>query len=472
MPSDETHDDTNADRADHEGSARDRSSNKPVKLIAYAFRVLIAVVLIGAASGLAWILYSTRVQPAQVPEEIARLNVRVLEARPISVSRTWDGYGTARSMNAADLVAQVAGRVVERPERIEAGARVEEGDLILKIDAVDYENALASAEQAATAIEAQLDGLVIESDRIGTQLGYARDEIDATRRDLERIEQAIDAGAANAAQRDGAILALRRIQREAEMLQQQLDMLPSRRAALEAQLTGQRAAATTARANLARSEIRAPFAGDLQLVSGRPGDWLGAGTVAARIVDASRLEVPISLPASSSSWVRSGHRVDLWTDAPQGQPDKEGRITRVAPEADAMSRTITVFAEVRQDPRDEDRLDSGRFVMGRVRTPDPQRRFVVPRRAIQSGRLLIAQPNGDGTYTIVAREIVIAYSFEDTIPEFDPGEDQWTVIRRGLEAGDLIVVSLLDQLREGMVVGLVGDEASDPGTVNPSGEGA
>lgn len=471
MPSDETHDDTNPDRADTRGADEQHDSSTPVKFIAYGFRLLVAIVLIAAAAGLAFVLYSTRVQPATVPEEIARLSVRVMEARPISVSRTWDGYGTARSMNAADLVAQVAGRVVERPERIEAGVRVGEGDLILKLDTTDYENALASAEQASAALEAQLDGLVVESDRIGTQLGYARDEIDAARRDLERVEQALDAGAANQAQRDAAILSLRRIQREAEMLQQQLDVLPSRRATLEAQLAGQRAAATTARANVERSEIRAPFDGELQRVAGRPGDWLGVGTVAARIVDASRLEVPISLPSSSSSWVRSGHRVDLWTGAPQGTPDTEGRITRVAPEADSTSRTITVFVEVAQDPRAEDRLDPGRFVMGRVRTPDPERRFVVPRRAIQSGRLLIATPNGDGTFTVVAREIDIAYSFEDSIDEIDPEEDQWTVIRGGLAQGDLVIVSLLDQLREGMVVGVV-DESGGVGTEGADGEGS
>lgn len=468
MPSDETHD-TNVHRADPVvGADHHPSSKRPVKVIAWVFRFLIAIGLILGAGVIAIVLFSTRVQPAQIPEEIARLNVRVMEARPVSVSRTWDGYGTARSMNAADLVAQVPGRIIERPDRIESGVRVNEGDLILKLDTTDYENALSSAEQAAAALEAQLDGLIVESDRIGTQLGYARDEIGAAQRDLERIEQAMDAGAANEAQRDSALLALRRTQREAEMLQQQLDVLPSRRAALEAQLAGQRAAATTARANVERSEIRAPFDGDLQRVSGRVGDWLGVGTVAARIVDSSRLEIPISLPATSASWVRSGHRVDLWTDAPNGVPEKEGQITRVAPEADSMSRTITVFVEVRQDPRAEDRLNSGRFVMGRVRTPDADRRFVVPRRAIQSGRLLIAHPSDDGTYTVLAREIDIAYSFEGAIDSLDPDEDQWTVIREGLEQGDLVIVSLLDQLREGMAVGLVDDDVS-PTETNEQG---
>ena len=422
------------------------------------FRLAIIVVVLAIAAGIVAVMISTKVESATSDAALRPVQVRTMEAQLRAVDRTWDGYGTARSMNDASIVAEVGGRVIERPNAIEPGQRISVGTILLRLDSSDSTNTLNAANQAASAIEAQLDGLSVESERVGTQIELANDEIDAAQRDLERTAQAIEAGAGSVGELDIKTAAVRRVQREVETLKERLEMIPSRRAQLLAQLAGQRASASTAQENLDRAVIRSPIAGVIQSVSADKGDWVALGTPIARVIDLSQLEIPVRLPASAIRWIRLGDEIELWQGDPIGEPNQIGVITRIAPEADTANRTITVYVEVEQDPNAGDRLSPGRFVLGRVRSPDDEPRFVVPRRAIQGNRVMIAVPQDSEGYRIEVRPVTTAYSIEGKIESLDPNEDQWTVITSGLSQGDLVVVSLLDQISEGLLVEVIGRE--------------
>ncbi len=419
-------------------------------------RMLAVLVLLAIAVGIVALLMATRGQSEKRPPEVASVVIHAIDSQHHSTDRVWSGYGTARTMRSAELVAEVAGRVIERPERIEAGARIKRGDLIVRLEATDYINALDSAQQAVKAIEAQLEGLDVEEEQTQLQVQYAGEEIEAAKRDLERIDEAIGAGAANSGERDGVYAALLRTQRQLATLRQQLDLIPSRRLNLEAQLSSQRASARVAEQNVERSTIRAPFDAEIQSVTPRVGDWVGLGTSVARVVDLSQLEIPLKLPASSSSWVRVGDEAQFWLREPVGEPDRVGKIVRVAPEADASSRTITVYAEVSQDPTDPHRLLPGQFVHGRVLTHDEHDRVILPRRAVQSNTVFVAGPLKNGFRVIEKVPVRIAYSFEGRRPTIDPNENQWVALELGYEPveGSPVVVSLLDQIVTGMRVRL------------------
>ena len=424
-------------------------------------RTLAVIVLLAIATGIVALLIVTRGKSEKRPPEVASVVVHAIDSQHHPTDRIWSGYGTARTMRSAELVAEVGGRVIERPDAVEAGSRVQRGDLIVRLEDADYINALDSAQQAVKAIEAQIEGLDVEEEQTQLQVQYASEEIEAAKRDLQRIDEAIDAGAANAGERDAVYAALLRTQRQLATLRQQLDLIPSRRLNLQAQLSSQRANARVAQQNVERSSIRAPFDAELQSVTPREGDWVALGTSVARVVDLSRLEIPLKLPASSSSWVRLGDEVQFWVRDPVGTPDWKGEIVRVAPEADASSRTITVYAEVKQDPTDAHRLLPGQFVHGRVLTHDEHDRVILPRRAVQSNTVYVAGPMQDGYRLIEKVPVRIAYSFEGRRPEIDPNEREWVALELGQEPvqGSHIVVSLLDQIVTGMRVRLDRDPA-------------
>lgn len=427
-------------------------------------RVIAVIVLLAGAVGIFQIMMLTRAESEKRPPEVASIVVHAIDSEHRSTDRVWSGYGTARTMRSADLVAEVSGRVVERADAIEAGANVERGELIIRLDDTDYINALDAARQSVRAIEAQIEGLDVEEEQTRLQVQYASEEIETAKRDLGRIEEAIAAGAGNDGERDSVYAALLRSQRQLAALRQQLDLIPSRRLQLQAQLSSQRANARTAEQNVERSSIRAPFDSQLQRVTPRVGDWVALGASVARVVDLSRLEIPLKLPASSSAWVRVGDEANFWVREPTGEPDWVGEIVRVAPEADASSRTITVFAEVAQDPEDPDRLLPGQFVHGRVLSHDPHDRVILPRRAVQSGTVFVAGELDDGYRVIEKVPVRVAYSFEGRRPSIDPNENQWVALELGYEPveGSHVVVSLLDQVVTGMRVRLRRDPALEP----------
>jgi len=441
-----------------------------LRIVSILFRIGIIVVVLGIAMGAVRVLMATKEVTARTDEALQPIMVRTIATELQNVDRTWDGYGTARSMNDANIVAEVAGRVIDRPSSIEPGQRINVGTVLMRLDSSDYTNALNAANQAASAIEAQINGLSVESERVGSQIELATDEIEAAQRDLDRTQKAIEAGAGSAGELDSKTAAVRRVQREVESLKQRLELIPSRRAQLLAQLAGQHAIAATAQENLERSVIRSPIAGVIQSVDLRVGDWVGLGSPVARVVDLSKIEIPVRLPASALSWIKLGNEVQLWESDPIDDPDQIGIITRIAPEADASSRTITVYVEVDQDASVQDRLSPGRFILGRVRSPDENPRFIVPRRAIQGGRVMVAVPQDNGGFRIQIVPITTDYSVEGKIESLDANEDQWTVIRSGLRGGELVVVSLLDQISQGLIVEVVGHESKQAESSNPNNQ--
>jgi RND family efflux transporter MFP subunit len=406
------------------------------------------------------------------PPASASVMVRTIESRHLPTDRVWSGYGTARTMQSAEIVAEVSGRVLERPAGIEPGQSVRKGELIVRLDDTDYINALDSARQALRSIEAQIDGLDVEEEQTRLQVQYAGAEIEAAKRDLARVDEAIAANAGTAGERDALLTKLLGTQRLLASLQQQLDLIPSRRMRLQAELSSQRASERIAQLNVDRASITAPFDSEIQTVMPREGDWVAMGTSVARLVDLSQLEVPLKLPASASSWVRVGDTVNMWVRSPGGEPERVGEIVRVAPEADVASRTITVYAEVRQDPSDPDRLLPGQFVHGRVVTHDEHDRVILPRRAVQSESVFVVGELANGSRLVESVPVRVAYSFEGRRPALDPIETQWVALELGYEPveGSPVVVSLFDQLVEGMKVRLESDPTPEPIATDVAGE--
>lgn len=440
-------------------------------------RVVIILVLLVASGAVFGFLRATKADSRERTDPVPPVVVRAVPVVPQRVDRVWEGYGTARSMSRADVAAEVTGRVVERPEGIEPGRSVRAGELLIRIDPSDYEAALTRAARAAEALRSQIDGLTIETERLTNQIALSDEEIAAAERDLDRTRRAVEQGAGSQGEVDAKLSALRRSQREQDALRQQFELIPSRRLTLEAELAARQADVRLAETSLVRTRLRSPLGGEIQSVTPRVGDFVAAGTPVASVVDLSRVEVPLRLPASSASWVArvvgQDETVSLWTGPAVGRPDHVGRITRLAPEADPASRTITVFVEVEQDPGRFDRLLPGAFVQGRVRTPDPTERVVLPRRSIRSGRVFLIGPEeGDGRVVSVA-PVETGYALDARFPAIDPGETEWVVLAPGAAppAGSLVAVTALEQLQPGARVRVEGPAGSgeDSGTDSDSG---
>ncbi|MEM0983899.1 MAG: HlyD family efflux transporter periplasmic adaptor subunit [Planctomycetota bacterium] len=455
-----------------------------MKSISKVLRIGAGVVALLLALGIFFVLKETKPEADRTDGRRPPISVNVMVAESRDVPRVWSGYGTARAMDASNLAAEVDGRIVERPETIEAGVQVGQGELIVLVDPTNYEQALAAAQRNAEALRYELSGLEVEEQRLSEQIELSEEEVRVEERDLQRAEDAFERGAGSRSEVDRFRQVLQSQKRALTTLRQQFELIPSRRAALQARLLGAEADARLAEENVTRTQIRAPYAGTLQAVDVEEGEFIGRGQRVARVVDLARMEIPVRLPVTAGDSVRPGDRVLLRPDGNDNDTIWQGSVVRVAPEADRDSRTLTVFAEVRQDPR-ADRaqlLRPGRFVTAQVFAADRSARVLVPRRVVDVDRVLVAREVDDDdpaldrfdltssgrVRRIVEVQVNVDRALEGSFPEIDPIEDQWAALEQAgvdptaaLQPGDLVVLSNLDSLRPGSIIDarLLGEDA-------------
>jgi len=441
------------------GASRAERGRRGSAAARVAVRALLGLILLGASALLFNRLAATAPEAVNNPEADAARRVPVVVAARVPTVRQWQAFGTTRAVRQTTVAAEVSGRIVEKPGRIEEGASVEEGELLARLEADEYVQALEASRRRIAGLEAQLDGLVVERESLETRLELAEESVELSRKDLDRARRATEAGAGSPSELDRLRTTLNTTLQEAQRLRESLTLVPSRRANLEAQIAAERAQLRVAELNVERTEIRAPFAGRLQDVFVEEDERVAAGSAVARIVDAGRIEVPLRVAVSAASVLTPGDRAVI---RPTGDDERSwrGEIVRVAPEADPEDRTVTVFAVVEQEialgapiP-----LKPGQFVTAVVESSGTTPRIVLPRRSVRDDDTVLVVAE-DGRAAV--RRVRPGVRIDATDGRFDEllaGETEWIVIERPTESG------LGTPLSEGEAVIVSGVTTLLPGT--------
>jgi RND family efflux transporter MFP subunit len=219
---------------------------------------------------------------------------------------------------------------------VEEGQTVKRGALLGRIEAPQLEDAQRSAESAVHSAETQLE---------------------VARREAERTEELVKAGAVAARERD---------------------LARSNVTAVEAQLAEARARLVTARKQLADGVLRAPFDGVVSDRAVNAGDVVSPGVALFTIIDPSSMRLEASVPSHALSALRVGAIV-RFTVRGYGQ-QFEGRIERINPQADPVTRQVPIYVSI---PNVSGRLVAGLFAEGRV-VSDAAEGLVVPANAVNT----------------------------------------------------------------------------------------
>ena len=238
-------------------------------------------------------------------------------------------------------------------------------------------------------------------------------------------------------------------QRNQLLTREAADLIGPRRLSLEAQIASQQSQVDLAELNRQRTTIVSPIDGVLQSIDVEVGENLAAGQPIARVVALSPIEVPSRVPASARATLAGGDRVILRpTSGPADARTWTTTLSRIAPEEDAATRTLTVYADLTADDQTSGLLPStGMFLAASVWVATAEDRFLVPRRAIRAGRIQVAQ-NGE----VVSQPVDVAYTLSGSQPSFGLPDDQWSVSDDVLEEGDLVIVNAATQVPDGTAV--------------------
>ena len=426
----------------------------PRPLVKIATRIAVIVAVLGFAIAVFLVLKYTKPKAQMVDRGQALPRVAVLAAAKAPVQRQWEGYGSAEAIDSANVPARVTATVVHVPEGIEDGAPVTARQLLVRLDDSDFQRQSEIAEQNLAEIASQLALIEIEQGSLTQQLKLKTEDVTLARNEVEQVKS-LRGSARTSRELDHAERALLAAQLTRLLTAEMIDKLAPRRQQIEAQRSRLQSSARLARQNLERCDIVSPLDGILQSVDAEVGENVVTGQRVARVVDLRRVELPLRLPASARADVAVGNSVVL-SSTNQARTSWSARVSRIAPEDDASTRTVTVFVEVDQSEAVAKLTDNGNaagllapgmFLSGVVTSDRVQDRWVVPRRAVRSGRVLVVEGK-----RIHSRQVQVDFLMEAEIPSFGLADNQWVVLDSDaseLRDGDLVLVNASTSLLDG-----------------------
>jgi membrane fusion protein (multidrug efflux system) len=202
-----------------------------------------------------------------------------------------------------------------------------------------------------------------------------------------------------------------------------------------------------AEAKLAKTEIKAPFAGVIGLRVVSVGDYVKEGADVVNLESIDPLKVDFRVPEIYLKQVQVGQTLQVQLDAMPGK-SFEGKVLALNPLVDAAGRSIVIRALVRNQ---DTSLRPGMFARVRLITKDDQIALVVPEQAIV--------PQGDEQYVFR-----VADGRANRVKiEVGQRRDGMVQVVNGLDQSDVVVTAGQLKLRDGAPVTVAaGGNAAPP----------
>jgi RND family efflux transporter MFP subunit len=273
-------------------------------------------------------------KPAEVALEMAADDLATAQAGEIQ--RVLPVTGALRAVSQAVVKAKVAGEVAEVLAR--EGDAVKAGQLLARIDAVEY--------------QARLE------ERRGT--------LEASRAQAKFAEQS--------RRKYADLLAKKFISETAyENYQTNANVTEGQVRTAEAQLA-------LARKSLEDTQVRAPIAGSISERALQRGDKAAVDTRLFTIVDLSRLELEAPVPASEVPNLAVGQQVRFTVEG-YGAKEFAGAIVRINPATQPGTRSILLYVEI---PNPDQALKAGMFAKGSLVLATQRAEVLVPVTALRT----------------------------------------------------------------------------------------
>lgn len=191
--------------------------------------------------------------------------------------------------------------------------------------------------------------------------------------------------------------------------------------------------------------IRAPFSGRLGIRNVNLGQFLPAGTSIVSLQSLDPLHATFNLPEQELPKLHVGEKVQLTVDAYPGKTF-DGTVNAVESKVDPNTHNITLQAEVRNP---QHLLRAGLFANINVLAGKAQKLITVPKSAVDyslygsSLYLVIKAKDKDGKPVLKVKQIFVTTGEE---------RNGRVAIDKGLKAGEIVVTSGQQKIRDGMEV--------------------
>jgi membrane fusion protein, multidrug efflux system len=299
--------------------------------------------------------------------------------------------GSIQPERRADLRAEVPAVVMQVLK--ENGEPVHRGDVLAKLDETSIRDGLMSAQEAVRA---------------------ASQALDQSTRSLERMKTLKASGMTS---------------------QQALDDAEVRRNNAQSDLSAARAREVSARQQLARTVVRAPFDGIVSDRKVSAGDTASIGKELLKVIDPASMRFEGRVSADKISQVKVGQQVAFRING-YGEQQFTGTVKRIDPSANDVTRQVEVlvdFAQQSAKPR-----VSGLYAEGRIDAESSDALMLPERVLVKAGDKTYAwRLNGK---TVTKTTLVVGAR--------DQRSGDWE-IKGGLKSGDVVLRAPSSNLKDG-----------------------
>jgi RND family efflux transporter MFP subunit len=382
---------------------------------------MITLCLIGAGAAGFLILTASKPELKRGKPPAPKPLVRVMTVETGDQLVVIRGEGTVRPMREIQLVPEVNGKIIYISPALVDGGEFKKGDVLLRIDPVDYQLAVTLAKARVKDSESKL--------RVAEEEAAAAKE---EWRLLEKWGSDVD--------------------KEPPALVAKEPQLAAARARLEAD----RADLRKARLNLERTEIKAPFNGRVGAENVDIGQYAGIAQNLATLFSTDAAQIVVPFEDESLYWFhvpgftpgsQPGSEVRVRTRFAGRQSEWKGRVMRAEGKLDERSRMVDVVIRVENPYASRPPLVAGLFVAVEIQGRTLENAAVIPREALREDNTVwVVDESGKLTF----RPVEIARLTTTS-----------AILKGGLASGEMLVLTSLKAVTDGMQVRVV--ESSEQG---------
>jgi len=382
--------------------------------------ISLGVIVLGATVFL--VLTAGRPQLKRTRPPVPVPLVRVLKVHTAARVITVRGEGTVKPLREIQLIPEVNGKVVYTSPALVDGGAFTKGQVLLRIDPVDYELAITLARARVKDSESRLK--------------VAEEEAAASREEWRLLYKGNPGGA-------GEPPAL--VAKEPQL------------AAARAKLAADRAELRKALLNLERTRLRAPFDGRVSQENVDVGQYVSVGQPLATLFSTEAAEIIVPLDDAALYWfyvpgftpgTGPGAAAKISAQIAGRALTWPGRVVRAEGRLDERTRMINVVIRVEKPYATMPPLAAGLFVAVQIQGRTLENAAEIPRSALrEDNRVWVVNDKGRLNF----RRVKVARL-----------GSRRAIVSAGLENGERVVTSSLSVVTDGMQVRVAPGKENDP----------
>lgn len=304
--------------------------------------------------------------------------VDVVRARAGLLRQELEYTGTTRPTREISVRARTEGRLFDFT--VDVGDRVKRGQVVGRLDDSLLQASLKEAQAELSNREAEVSSARTQIGQARTRVEQARLDLIQKRSDSKRVVSLYAEGYEARRTAEQSVVAVRVAEQVLKSTQQQVRDQEAALRSAQARVRAQQAVIAQEKERLSYAVLRSPIDGWVTQRMTEAGNLIQPGGELLRVGDFQIAQVDVQVSELELAGIAVGMPVRVRLDA-LGGPSRAGRVDRISPQADPVSRLVPVAVTLENG---DGRIGAGLLARVRFGRNAPER-VLVPETALQAG---------------------------------------------------------------------------------------